>query len=90
MITVNLESFANNKYFLLRYLYDQEISTGEKVVKVNKLILSDVLHLRKTNTIKLVDECCEEELISKVTTKGHYKIEEKGYKVLDIFINTEL
>lgn len=87
---MNLESFANNKFTLLKYLYDQEVSTGEKVVKVNKLILSEVLHLRKTNTITLVNECVEEELISKVTTKGHYKIEEKGYKVLDIFLNTEI
>lgn len=88
---MNLESFANDKFLVLKFLADnQQLQNGEMFVKLNKQFIADELHFRKDKVIRIIDELTEEGFIFKVSVKGKFRILEKGHKVLDIFLNTEI
>ena len=82
----NLIDFTNDKYKLLKFLYDNQIEIkNNKYIALSQQEIADSLHFSKNKTNKIIQELKKDNFIDSFNnTKGKYIITEKGNKVIDV------
>ena len=83
---INLVDFTNDKYKLLKFLYDNQIEIkNNKYIVLSQQEIADSLHFSKNKTNKIMQELKKDNFIDTFNnTKGKYIISGKGNKVVKI------
>ena len=86
----NLIDFTNDKYKLLKFLYDNQIEIkNNKYIALSQQEIADSLHFSKNKTNKIMQELKKDKFIDSYNNiKGKYIITEKGNKVIGVIENT--
>ena len=78
----NLIDFTNDKYKLLKFLYDNQIEIkNNKYIALSQQEIADSLHFSKNKTNKIMQELKKDNFNN---TKGKYIITDKGNKVIAV------
>ena len=87
---LSLELFVNDKYKLLKFLYDNQIQVKEDYyVILSQQEIADILHFSKLKTNNIIKELRTNNFISIYNNKrGKYIITNKGIEVIKIIENT--
>ena len=82
----NLIDFTNDKYKLLKFLYDNQIEIkNNKYIALSQQEIADSLHFSKNKTNKIMQELKKDNFIDTFNnTKGKYFITDKGNKVIAV------
>ncbi len=83
---INLVNFTNDKYKILKFLYDNQIEIkNKKYVALSQQEIADSLHFSKNKTNKIIQELKKDNFIDSYNnTKGKYVITDKGNKVISV------
>lgn len=83
---INLVQFTNDKYKILKFLYDNQIEIkNNKYVTLSQQEIADSLHFSKNKTNKIIQELKKDNFIDSYNnTKGKYIITDKGNKVIGV------
>ena len=83
---INLVQFTNDKYKILKFLYDNQIEIkNKKYVALSQQEIADSLHFSKNKTNKIIQELKKDNFIDSYNnTKGKYIITDKGNKVIGV------
>ena len=83
---INLVDFTNDKYKLLKFLYDNQIEIkNNKYIALSQQEIADSLHFSKNKTNKIMQELKKDNFIDTFkNTKGKYIVSGKGNKVIEI------
>ncbi len=83
---INLVDFTNDKYKLLKFLYDNQIEIkNNKYIVLSQQEIADSLHFSKNKTNKIMQELKKDNFIDTFNnTKGKYIVSDKGNKVVKI------
>ena len=83
---INLVDFTNDKYKLLKFLYDNQIEIkNNKYIALSQQEIADSLHFSKNKTNKIIQELKKDNFIDTFNnTKGKYTVSDKGNKVVEI------
>ena len=83
---LSLELFVNDKYKLLKFLYDNQIQVKENYyVTLSQQEIADILHFSKLKTNNIIKELRMNNFIDIYNNKrGKYIITKIGNKVIDI------
>lgn len=83
---INLIDFTNDKYKILKCLYDNQIKVKNvKYIVLSQQELADILHFSKNKTNKIIQELKKDNFIDSYNNiKGKYIITDKGNKVVEI------
>ena len=83
---INLVNFTNNKYKILKFLYDNQIEIkNKKYVVLSQQEIADSLHFSKNKTNKIIRELKQDNFIDSYNnTKGTYVITDKENKVISV------
>lgn len=86
IILINLVNFTNNKYKILKFLYDNQIEIkNKKYVVLSQQEIADSLHFSKNKTNKIIRELKKDNFIDSYNnTKGKYVITDKENKVISV------
>lgn len=86
IILINLVNFTNDKYKILKFLYDNQIEIkNKKYVALSQQEIADSLHFSKNKTNKIIQELKKDNFIDSYNnTKGKYVITDKGNKVISV------
>ena len=86
---INLVDFTNDKYKLLKFLYDNQIEIkNNKYIALSQQEIADSLHFSKNKTNKIMQELKKDNFIDTFNnTKGKYVVSDKGNKVIEIIEN---
>ena len=78
----NLIDFTNDKYKLLKFLYNNQIERkNNKYIALSQQEIADSLHFSKNKTNKIMQELKKDNFIDTFNnTKGKYIITDKGNK----------
>ena len=80
---MELKSFLNDKYILLKLLYDnQTMVLNKKVVPLTQSEISDVLGMSKAKVNYLIGELQEKKYIT-LESRGKYSILTKGLVLIE-------
>jgi hypothetical protein len=81
-----LTSFMNDKYRILKCLYDNQIKVRNNVyVALSQQEISDIMHFSKNKTNKIMQELKKEGFIDSFkNTKGKYIITNNGNIAINI------
>ena len=85
-----LIDFTNDKYKLLKFLYDNQIEIkNNKYIALSQQEIADSLHFSKNKTNKIMQELKKDKFIDSYNNiKGKNIITEKGHKVIGVIENT--
>ena len=83
---INLIDFTNDKYKLLKFLYDNQIEIkNNKYIVLSQQEIADSLHFSKNKTNKIMQELKKDNFIDTFkNTKGKYIVTKNGEKVVKI------
>ena len=83
---INLVDFTNDKYKLLKFLYDNQIEIkNNKYIALSQQEIADSLHFSKNKTNKIMQELKKDDFIDTFkNTKGKYIVSDKGNKAISI------
>ena len=83
---INLVDFTNDKYKLLKFLYDNQIKIkNNKYIALSQQEIADSLHFSKNKTNKIMQELKKDNFIDTFkNTKGKYIVSNKGNKVISV------
>ena len=83
---INLVVFTNDKYKLLKFLYDNQIEIkNNKYIALSQQEIADSLHFSKNKTNKIMQELKKDNFIDTFNnTKGQYIVSDKGNKVISV------
>ena len=83
---INLVNFTNNKYKILKFLYDNQIEIkNKKYVVLSQQEIADSLHFSQNKTNKIIRELKKDNFIDSYNnTKGKYVITDKENKVISV------
>lgn len=86
---INLIDFTNDKYKLLKFLYDNQIEIkNNKYIALSQQEIADSLHFSKNKANKIMQELKKDNFIDTFNnTKGKYIVSAKGNKVVKIIEN---
>ena len=86
---INLIDFTNDKYKLLKFLYDNQIEIkNNKYTALSQQEIADSLHFSKNKAHKIMQELKKDNFIDTFNnTKGKYIVNDKGNKVVEIIEN---
>lgn len=86
IILINLVYFTNDKYKLLKFLYDNQIEIkNNKYTALSQQEIADSLHFSKNKTNKIMQELKKNNFIDTFkNTKGKYIVSDKGNKVIGV------
>lgn len=86
---MDLNLFMNDKYKLLKLLYDSQIKVKDDVyIALSQQEIADILHFAKLKTNQIMKELKELDYISTFKgIKGKYIITNKGLDVIYYIIN---
>lgn len=86
---INLIDFTNDKYKLLKFLYDNQIEIkNNKYTVLSQQEIADSLHFSKNKANKIMQELKKDNFIDTFNnTKGKYIVNDKGNKVVEIIEN---
>ena len=89
---INLVDFTNDKYKLLKFLYDNQIEIkNNKYIALSQQEIADSLHFSKNKTNKIMQELKKDNFIDTFNnTKGKYIVSDKGNKVIEIVVRKHL
>ena len=89
---INLFDFTNDKYKLLKFLYDNQIEIkNNKYIALSQQEIADSLHFSKNKTNKIMQELKKDNFINTFNnTKGKYIVSDKGNKVVEIVVRKYL
>ena len=89
---INLVDFTNDKYKLLKFLYDNQIEIkNNKYIALSQQERADSLHISKNKTNKIMQELKKDNFINTFNnTKGKYIVSDKGNKVVEIVVRKYL
>jgi len=89
---INLVDFTNDKYKLLKFLYDNQIEIkNNKYIALSQQEIADSLHFSKNKTNKIMQELKKDNFINTFNnTKGKYIVSDKGNKVVEIVVRKYL
>lgn len=89
---INLVNFTNDKYKLLKFLYDNQIEIkNNKYIALSQQEIADSLHFSKNKTNKIMQELKKDNFINTFNnTKGKYIVSDKGNKVVEIVVRKYL
>ena len=89
---INLVDFTNDKYKLLKFLYDNQIEIkNNKYIALSQQEIADSLHFSKNKTNKIMQELKKDNFINTFNnTKGKYIVSNKGNKVVEIVVRKYL
>jgi hypothetical protein len=92
IILINLVDFTNDKYKLLKFLYDNQIEIkNNKYIALSQQEIADSLHFSKNKTNKIMQELKKDNFINTFNnTKGKYIVSDKGNKVVEIVVRKYL
>ena len=92
IILINLVDFTNDKYKLLKFLYDNQIEIkNNKYIVLSQQEIADSLHFSKNKTNKIMQELKKDNFINTFNnTKGKYIVSDKGNKVVEIVVRKYL
>lgn len=81
-----LNQFSNDKYKVLKFLYDNEIKVKkDSYISLSQQEIADMLHYSKNKTNKYMQELKKENFIEMYRNmKGKYVITNQGYKVIKL------
>ena len=81
-----LIDFTNDKYKLLKFLYDNQIEIkNNKYIALSQQEIADSLHFSKNKTNKIMQELKKDNFIDTFNkTKGKYIVSDKGNKVIGV------
>lgn len=81
-----LEEFANDKYKLLSFLYDNQIQVKEDTyIPLSQQEISVMINFSKFKVNKLINELKENGcVVPYKNIKGKYAITDKGYEVISV------
>ena len=82
----NLIDFTNDKYKLLKFLYDNQIEIkNNKYITLSQQEIADSLHFSKNKTNKIMQALKNDNFIDTFNNiKGKYIITDKGNKVIAV------
>lgn len=85
-VLFNLFEFTNDKYKILKCLYDNQIQVkNDKYIALSQQEIADIVHFSKNKTNKIIQELKKNNFINSYNNiKGKYIVTKKGYKVIDI------
>ena len=85
IILINLIDFTNDKYKILKCLYDNQIKVKNvKYIVLSQQELADILHFSKNKTNKIIQELKKDNFIDSYNNiKGKYIITGQRYKKVD-------
>ena len=83
---INLIEFTNDKYKLLKFLYDNQIEIkNNKYIALSQQEIADSLHFSKNKTNKIMQELKKDNFIDTFkNTKGKYIVSDKGNKIISV------
>ena len=83
---INLVDFTNDKYKLLKFLYDNQIEIkNNKYIALSQQEIADSLHFSKNKTNKIMQELKKDNFIDTFNNiKGKYIISDKVNKVISV------
>lgn len=83
---INLVDFTNDKYKILKFLYDNQIEIkNNKYIALSQQEIADSLHFSKNKTNKIMQELKKNNFIDTFNnTKGKYIITKNGNKVVEV------
>ena len=83
---INLVDFTNDKYKLLKFLYDNQIKIkNNKYIALSQQEIADSLHFSKNKTNKIMQELKKDNFIDTFkNTKGKYIVSNKGNEVISV------
>ena len=85
-----LEIFTNDKYKLLKWISDNEVSYRKgKYLSSSQQEIAETLHFSKVKTNKYMNELIDLNYLKRYKEKGKYALTEKGYEVIEIFKKME-
>ena len=86
MMLKNLIQFTNDKYKVLKFLYDNQIEVkNNKYIALSQQEIADILNFSKNKTNKIIQELKNDNFINNFNnTKGKYIITDNGNKVIGI------
>ena len=89
---INLVDFTNDKYKLLKFLYDNQTEIkNNKYIALSQQEIADSLHFSKNKTNKIMQELKKDNFINTFNnTKGKYIVSDKGNKVVEIVVRKYL
>lgn len=82
----NLVDFTNDKYKILKFLYDNQIKVkNDKYIVLSQQEIADMTHFSKNKTNKIIQELKRDGFIDTFNnTKGKYIITKNGNKVVEV------
>lgn len=85
----NLVDFTNDKYRILKFLYDNQVQVkNNKYIVLSQQEIADMNHFSKNKINKIIQELKKDGFIESFNnTKGKYIITKKGNKVIDVIEN---
>lgn len=85
----NLVDFTNDKYKILKFLYDNQIQVkNDKYIILSQQEIADMIHFSKNKTNTIIQELKKDGFIDSFNNKkGKYIITKKGNKVVEIIEN---
>lgn len=82
----NLVDFTNDKYKILKFLYDNQIKVkNDKYIVLSQQEIADMTYFSKNKTNKIIQELKRDGFIDTFNnTKGKYIITKNGNKVVEV------
>ena len=82
----NLVDFTNDKYKILKFLYDNQIQVkNDKYIALSQQEIADMTHFSKNKTNKIIQELRKNGFIDSFNNiKGKYIITKNGNKIIEI------
>lgn len=82
----NLVDFTNDKYKILKFLYDNQIQVkNDKYIVLSQQEIADMNHFSKNKTNIIIQELKKDGFIDSYNnTKGKYVITKNGNKVVEL------
>ena len=86
---LNLVQFTNDKYKILKFLFDNQIEVKNiKYIVLSQQEIADSLHFSKNKTNKIIQELKKDNFIDNFNnTKGKYIITENGCNAIRVIEN---
>ncbi len=87
---MSLELFANDKYFILKLLKENQITIkDETYISLSQQEIADLAHKSKLKTNRILNELIEAGFLTS-TIRGKYYLTDKAYKAIDTLETTEI
>ncbi len=87
---MSLELFANDKYFILKLLKENQITIkNETYISLSQQEIADLAKKSKLKTNRVLNELIENKYLVS-TARGKYSITDKGLKVIEVISNINI